>query len=467
MSKFYRDRTSPDYRSNRKILQIIPALMASFMVFLDSTIVNLTLPTLHRELGGGHVDVEWTLNSYTLTFASIMLVAGALSDKVGARRVFLAGLVVFGLASGACGLAGNMSVLTTARLAQGIGAALLLPSSLKLALTNAKDVTQRAHTVSLWSATGGLGMSAGPLLGGLILTLVGWRWVFLVNTVVAFAAIILTLVGSRPIPPIARRVDIAGLFTATAVIGGVVFALVEGPQLGWASPSLIFADICFIAGLIAFIMVERKVVDPILPFRSVKHADFIGAAVLGLLLNFSFYGLLFALSFLLQDVRGDSALVAGLYFLPLTGLLVIANLTAPRLAHRLGSNAVLFLGQALFGASMFASIFLGVLHQQWALAVALIPGGFGAGILVPTITSRLLESAPTELAGAASGVFQALRQVGSAIGVAVFGAILGNGIGLSGGFQRCLVLATLAVVASSVIIATLLRPRRRINAWPI
>lgn len=430
------------------------------MVFLDSTVVNLMLPTLHNQLGGGRADVEWVLNSYTISFASVLLLAGSLSDTLGVRGVFLAGLVTFGLASTACAFAGDMRQLIGARLLQGVGAALMLPSSLKLVLTYADGARNRARTVSLWSAGGGVGLGMGPLAGGVILALASWRWVFLINTVVTVVAVIVTISRTRSVARIVHKIDLKGQTAATVAIGGLVFALVEGPYLGWYYPYVITAISCFVFGSVSFIILERRTPEPILPLRLLKVFDFTGTAALGLLLNFSFYGLLFTLSFLLQDVRHETAFMAGLSFLPLTGVIVFGVLSAPSLANRYSSNLVLFLGQGLFGIALLNSVFLATMTDSWPMMLALMPAGFGAGMLVPTITSRLLESAPIHLAGAASGAFQVVRQVGSAVGVAIFGAVLASASNVTSGFQRCMTLATLAVLLSAILTYITLKYRK-------
>lgn len=445
---------------------LVVAVVASFMVFLDSTIVNLTLPTVQGALHGSRTSAEWIINAYTLTFAAVMLVAGALADSVGARRVFVAGLLVFGIASAACGASTTMTMLVVSRLVQGVGAALLLPSSLKLAVAATTDMAHRARTVGLWSAGGGVGLGAGPLAGGLILSGIGWRWVFLVNTIITTVAVVVTLTRTRAVAQLSRRLDGAGQVTATVAIAGLVFALVEGPQLGWASAAIVSSIAGAVVAAAAFVAVEKRVAEPILPWALARRADFTASAGLGLLFNFSFFGLLFGLSLLLQDVKHDSPVIAGLSFVPLTGLIVFGNLSAPRLAHRRSSTFVLHTGQALFGGGLLAGAVVGGLGATWPLLVSLVPAGYGAGLLVPTMTSRLLETAPHELAGAASATFQVVRQIGSAIGVGVFGALIGSGTHLTPGFRACLATAAGTIALSAIITGTALRQRRTAQQAP-
>lgn len=446
-------------------MALIVAIMASFMVFLDATIVTLALPTLGDQLGGGRAELEWVINAYTLTFAAIMLSAGSLADTFGARRLFVAGLTVFALTSGICGFAGSMPVLIVARLVQGAGAALLLPSSLALATNGVSQQHERGRIVAVWAAAGGSGLAAGPLIGGLVVDGIGWRWVFWINVFIGAAAVVATLTRTAVVPAKPKRLDVGGQVGATLGIAGLVFFLIEGPSLGWGSVPVVAAAVAFVVGAVGFFAIERSAAEPILPLRLGRNPDFTGSAALGALFNFTFYGVMFALSLLLQQVKGESATFAGLSFLPLTGLIAIGNLVAPRLAARRTSNFVLFLGQALFGVGLLASLFTGVLEPAWPLLIALLPAGFGAGLLVPTMTSRLLETAAPHLAGAASGAFNTSRQVGGAIGVAAFGPLLGTGAALTDGFQLCLALAVVAVAASVLITATALR-RRSVSRQP-
>ncbi|MFI9275472.1 MFS transporter [Kitasatospora sp. NPDC052896] len=438
---------------------LITAAVAAFMVSLDSTIVNLALPVLGRELGGGRADVEWVMDGYTLALAAVMLGAGALSDALGARRIFLLGLAVFGLASGACGLAGTMPVLIAARLVQGVGAALSLPSSLALVRAGGSSPAERGRAIALWSAAGGVGMAAGPLIGGAIVAAAGWRWVFWINVLVCPLALPATALLTRPVPARPRRLDLGGQLAATPAIAGLVFVLIEGPRLGWSRPAVPVASAVFVLGAAGFLLAERRAAEPLLPLPLARKPEFAGSAGLGALFNFAFYGLMFALSLLLQQVRGDSPLTAGLSFLPLTGLITAANLVAPRLTARRGSTFVLLVGLALFAAGLLGTALTEPLSSSLPLLLCLLPVGFGGGLIVPTMTTRLLESAPPELAGAASGAFNTARQVGGAVGVAVFGPLLGTGSELTQGFRLCVLLSVAAAALGALISATVLRRR--------
>jgi len=430
------------------------ALIASFMVFVDSTIVNLALANLASRLHATRAELEWAVNAYTLSFAAGMLGAGTITDTFGARRVFIAGLIVFTAASAACGAAGSMGALCLARLAQGMGSALLLPSALVLATTAAGDEQARRRLVGWWAAAGGVGMASGPLLGGALVALAGWRAVFIVNVVIGFPVIAWGLRTIPELPGRARRLDIAGMGAATALIGGLVFALIEAPTQGWTSPAVVAAAALAVAGGIAFVVVERSAAAPLLPVGVYADRGFGGVALQGALLNFAFYGLMFALGLMLQQGRGLGALGSGLMFLPLTGLIWIGTLCAAPFAQRLGSRTVLRIGMTMMAATLLAVAWASTSSALWPLALALMPVGLSGGLLVPTMTSQSMAAVEPTLHGAASAAFNTSRQVGSAIGVATFGPLLGTLDESGRGFVTCVAMGAAAVLAALALTVT-------------
>jgi len=420
------------------------ALVASFMVFVDGTIVNLALAQLTSHLDASRPELEWTVNAYTLTFAAVMLGAGSITDVLGARCTFITGLWVFTAASGGCALAGSMPVLIAARLAQGVGAALLLPSALVLATATAADASARHRLVGWWAAAGGAGMAAGPLLGGALVAVANWRAVFAVNVVIGVPAVLWSL---RSMPAVARRerrLDLAGMTMATLLIGGAVFAFVEAPARGWTDPAVLAAGALAGTGAVGFTLAERHAAAPVLPVMLYAHRGFVTALAQGALFNFTFYGLLFALGLLLQVGRGMSALTSGLLFLPLTGLISVGSLCAAWLGRRLGRRVLLALGQGVITLSLLAVAWAAGGTQLWPLALALAPAGLCAGMLVPSMTAQALAGVDTALHGAASAVFNTARQLGGAVGVAVFGPLLGTAHALSHGFRVVVVVGAAA-----------------------
>ncbi|TXS39904.1 MFS transporter [Streptomyces sp. or43] len=443
---------------------VVLALIAAFMVFVDGTIVNLTLAQLTSHLHASRSELEWAVNAYTLSFAAVMLGAGAITDALGAKWTFAAGLLVFTASSAVCASANSMLVLNFARLVQGAGSALLLPSALVLATASATDEQARNRLVGWWAAAGGVGMASGPLLGGALVALANWRAVFAVNVVIGIPAALWSI---RSMPTTARggrRPDIVGMGCATALIGGLVFALVQAPAQGWLSPAVIIAAALTVTGLVGFVWVERSTPAPLLPTVVYSDRRFVATAAQGALFNFAFYGLLFAMSLMLQQGRGLSALVSGLLFLPLTGLISIGSICAAPLARRIGTTAVLGIGQAGLTTTFLAVAWASTSSALWLLVLALVPAGFSSGLLVPTMTSRSIAAVEPALHGAASAVFNTSRQIGAAIGIAAFGPLLGPTHNLREGFITCVVVGAGATAVA--LLLTALTRRAAVAAPP-
>lgn len=435
---------------------VVLALVAAFMVFVDGTIVNLTLAQLGSHLHASRSQLQWAIDAYTLSFAAVMLGAGAITDALGAKRTFVTGLLIFTTFSGLCALAGSMLVLDLARLAQGAGAALLLPSALVLATSSASDEQSRHRLVGWWAAAGGVGMAAGPLLGGVLVALIDWRAVFAVNVIVGVPAIVWTLRSMPSVAARARRLDLAGMTTATVLIGGLVFALIQGPAQGWMTPAVLAAIGVAVAGTIGFVIAERSAREPLLPVGVYSDRTFVATAIQGGLFNFTFYGLLFAMSLMLQDGRGLSALVAGLLFLPLTGLISVGTLRTARLTQRFGRPRVIGISQAVLTVTLLAVAWAASASSLWPLMIALLPAGFFSGLLVPAMTSQSIAAVEPALHGAASAAFNTSRQVGGAIGIATFGPLLGTSHDLKSGFITC-VLVTAAATGLTLLLTLAVR----------
>jgi MFS transporter, DHA2 family, methylenomycin A resistance protein len=437
------------------------ALLAAFMVFVDATIVNLTLAQLASHLHASRSELEWAVNAYALSFAAVMLGAGAITDTLGAKRAFVAGLLVFTASSAVCAAASSMLMLDVARLVQGAGAALLLPSALVLATATAAGEQARQRLVGWWVAAGGVGMAAGPVLGGVLVALVNWRAVFAVNVVIGIPAVIWSL---RSMPAIARRdrrLDVAGMSTTTVLIAGLVFVLIQAPAQGWANPAVVTAIVLAAAGLAGFVWAERSTRAPLLPPGVYADRRFVATAARGALHNFAVFGLLFAMSLVLQQGRGLSALVTGLLFLPLTGPIAVGSICAAPLAQRFGRRAVLGIGQAVLAIMLLAVAWASTSSELWPLVLALLPLGFGCGLIVPLLTSQSIAAVEPALHGAASAVFNTSRQIGAAIGIAVFGPLLGSASHLRDGFITCLIVGAAATAAALLLTALTASQRSR------
>lgn len=434
------------------------AMSAAFLVYDQSTAINVLLPPLQQEFAASRAELEWAVNAYSLSFAAVMLGAGALVDVWGARRVFLIGMGIFAVCCAGCAVAPTMLLLILALLLLGIGAALLIPSSLVLATASATTPQQRTKNVAMWASSGGIGMSAGPLLGGALTEMGSWQLMFWFHAAIAAVS---ALAGARLLPTVARvphPLDVPGQIAATLAFGGLVFALVQSADQG-LSPMVLGAFAVAVVGVIAFVVIESRVAAPLMPLAVWRNRVFLGASLQGALWNLALYGLLFALGLLLQTGMGMSVLHSSLMFLPLTIAILVGNLTVSRITEAIDRVDHLLAGaQTVFALSLLGLAWAGWSQSIWGIIVAMIPAGFASGLLVPTMTTQSLATVPRELHGAASAAFNTLRQVGGSIGVAVFGILLGSE--LDAGFARCLIAAAAATVVALVLTPLTQRPRR-------
>lgn len=401
------------------------------VVQLDVTIVNVALPRIGADLGIGTDGLQWVVDAYTLTFAVFLLSAGVLGDRFGSKRVYLIGFVLFALASLTCGMAASGMLLIVARAAQGVGAALLVPSS--LALLNhatAHNSALRAHAVALWTAASAAAIACGPLTGALLLGLFGWRSIFFVNLPICVVGLWLTrrAVAEKDRVDVGHPLDWAGQVLAILALTGLTAAVIELRPLGFGHPLVLAGFGMALAGSVAFIAAERRVRTPMLPLAFFHLPNFSAATVFGILLNLTYYGVLFVLSLYLQQAHGYSAIQAGCAYLPLTATLVAGNLCSARLAARRGTRVTMITG-ALIGTVGFVLLSrLGQGSSFFAMLPAFILIPFGMGLAVPAMTTAILATVESERSGTASAVLNTARQAGGAIGVAIFGA-LANGAG--------------------------------------
>jgi DHA2 family methylenomycin A resistance protein-like MFS transporter len=410
---------------------IIAASSFGFVVVqLDVTIVNVALPAMARDLGGGTAGLQWVVDAYTLAFAVLLLSAGVLGDLFGGRRIYLAGFGLFAAASLACGLAPDAMGLIAARAVQGMGAALMVPNSLAvLNHATGHDAKGRARAVGLWTAAGGISIGVGPVLGGLLLTTFGWRSIFLINLPLCVLGVILTLAFAPATPRRTgeRRLDISGQGLAVLALVGLIGGVIEARPLGLGHPVVLGAALLFVVAGIGFMMVERRSRAPMLPLRFFAAAGFNAALGFGIAVNLAYYGVLFVLALYLQGAHGWSALQAGLALLPLTATFILSNLISGWMIGRYGSRLPMVLG-GIVGAVGYGLMTL--LNAKTPFLVMLpifllIPSGMGLG--VPAMTTAVLAGVDRAWSSTASAVLNAARQTAAAMGVAAFGALAGNG----------------------------------------
>ena len=434
---------------------LIATSLGFAVVQLDVSVVNVAITPIGRALGGQVSALQWIVNAYTVCFAAFILSAGALGDRIGARRVFVAGFAVFTLASMACGAAPALAVLIGARAIQGIGAAVLVPCSLALLNHAHPDPKARGRAVGVWAAGASVALSGGPLVGGLLIGTLGWRAIFFINAPVGAIGIALTLRYAADTPPSpSRSLDLPGQFLAVLTLALLAGGVIEGGAIGFGSLGVLVALVGATFSATAFVAVERRRRNPMLPLGLFGSPAFSVPAAIGLLINIAVYGLLFILSLFFQRVQGLSALQTGLAFVPMTALVLGANLFAGRMSGGPAARRTVAAGGALAGIGAAGLLGAGPHSAYSGLVAQLSAIGVGIGLIVPVITAALLGSVDAGRSGVAAGTLNTARQTGSLLGVAICGS-LGAG-GLTHGLHEALLMAA-AICAVVVVLATRLR----------
>ena len=433
---------------------VLAAVTLGFaMVQLDVSVVNVAVKAIGASLGGGVTGLQWVVDAYTLTFAAFILSAGALGDRIGARRTLLAGFVLFTLSSGLCGAAPGVAILVAARSLQGVGAAALGACSLALLNHTFAGSSARTGAIRWWAVGGSVAMASGPVIGGVLIAAVGWRAIFFINVPVGVAGYVLTARYGQETPRAAGRgVDLPGQLAAVVGLTALAGAVIEGGSRGFGAPLVVAGyGVAFAAGVL-FVLLERRGVRVMLPLWLFKSRVFSVTAGVGLLINVVFYGLYFSLSLYLQRQDRLSPLAAGLAFLPVLVGVGASNVLAGRGAQVFGERRVLVFGAVLMGLGSLG--LLGVLSLPvWGAVVAMTLTGSGIGVIVPVITSALMGSVEPSRSGIASGTLTALRQTGSVLGVALFCSLFGS-FGLTSGLRAgCLVACGLAVCVAGLSMA--------------
>jgi DHA2 family methylenomycin A resistance protein-like MFS transporter len=426
---------SNNTRLSARQMLVVAATSVGFVVSqLDVSIVNVALASLGHDLHASVASLQWTVDSYALAFSALMLSAGSLGDRLGARRMFLGGLLLFALTSLGCAFSGDAPQLIAARAVQGVGAAAMLPNS--LALLNAAcghEQRLRARAVGLWTAAGAVSIAAGPIVGGLLIAAFGWRSIFWVNLPVCAAGIAATFLwvdNTRPTnAETARGIDLPGQALAILALAAFVGAVIELRPLGLAHPLVSGGLALALAAAGAFVAIERSSAAPMLPLALFGERTFSASVIFGIGVNLTYYGMVFVLSLYLQRVLGHTPLQTGLAFLPLTGGFLISNLASGPVVARFGSRGPMIAGALLDAAGFAALYFVDATTPTAALLVPFLLIPSGMGLAVPAMTTALLGTVGQRRAGIASAVLNTARQAAGAIGVAAFGALAGHGEG--------------------------------------
>ena len=395
---------------------------------LDVSIVNIALPQIGRSFSTTISTLQWVVDAYTIAFAVFMLSAGGLADLLGAKRLFQLGLLIFTLASIGCGIAWSPLALIGCRVVQGMGSAIMIPSSLSILNHGfADDPNERAHAVALWTAAGGVSIAAGPVLGGLLLHIGNWRWIFFVNLPIGLLGLLCSIRLKESGTSEHHGFDIPGqllwMLTLTACIAGII----EWHEAGIAK-SYIYGALAFsLVMLTLFLAREKKAASPILPLNLFASRNFNLLIGLGMILNGSYYGMVFVLSLYLQNVLGYSGLLAGLAFLPLTASFIISNLASSTLIRKYGIRMPIWAGLLVSTAGFALLVLAGRHTPYWVLLPAFFGLPLGMGTAVPAMTTGILTTVDRNRSGIASAVLNTTRQAAGAVGVAVFGAMAAGG----------------------------------------
>jgi len=419
---------TPSTRRGRLIV-LATCCLSLLIVGLDTTIVNVALPSIHHQLHASVSGLQWTIDAYTLVLASLLMLAGSTGDRLGRRRVFQIGLVVFSLGSLLCGLAPSLGALIAARVLQAIGGSMLNPVAMSIVRNVFEDPRERAQAIGIWGAVFGLSMALGPVVGGALVDASSWRAVFFVNVPVGLVAMLLAaryVPESRAEHP--RRLDPVGQLLIIAGLGALTFAIIDGPRAGWTSAQTLgvfaFAALC----LTTLIPYELRRREPLLEVRFFASAPLSGASAIAVLAFAGIGGFLFLNTLYLQNVRGFSPLHAGLELLPMAAMIFLCAPLSGRIVGRQGPRGPMLVAAA---ALVVASLMLTRLSPTTAvpyLLVSYVLFGIGNGLINPPITNTAVTGMPAAQAGVASAVASTSRQVGMTLGVAVIGAIAGGGV---------------------------------------
>ena len=418
-------------QTNRKWWTLGAVCVATFMLLLDITVVNTALPKIQQDLGGSFSDLQWVIDAYALSLAALVLTAGSLADRLGRRRVFVAGLVIFSAASLLCALAPDPTFLNLARGLQGVGGAIMFAVSLALVAQEFPGGPERGMAMGIYGASIGVAVAVGPLIGGVLTDGLGWQSVFLVNVPVGIATIAVTywkLHESRD--PNASRIDWGGVVTFSTALLLLVFALVRGNDKGWGSTEIVSLLAAAAVLMAAFVTIERRVAEPMLPLGLFRRGAFTGVQLAAFAISASMFSLFLYLTLYLQDFLGYSAIGAGLRYLPITvGAFILAPISGMALA-KVQARYLMAGGLALTGVGLVLMGGLELTSGWTALLAGFVVSGIGIGLLNPVIADVALSVVPKERSGMAAGINDTFRQVGVAVGTAAWGAIF-LGVGAS------------------------------------
>ncbi len=398
---------------------------ATMMLMLDIAVVNTALSRIAEDLNTGLSGLQWVVDAYTLALASVVLTAGSLADRLGRRRMFTIGLAIFTVASGLCALAQDIVFLNTARAVQGVGAAIMFAVSLALLAHAYPAAKERAGALAAYGATIGASFAIGPLVGGLLTSGLDWQWIFLVNIPIGLACLYVTrtyVTESRD--PNAHGVDWGGQIALTAGLFLLVLALLRGNEDGWGSTLIVSELVGAVVALIAFVAIELRVKQPMLPMRYFRDGSFTGAQLTAFAISASFFAIFLYVTLYLQQILGLSAIEAGLVYLPGTLVMLVVSGATAQLGSKVPARTMISVGLGLVAVGMGLFMLAGE-SSSWTITLpGFLVASVGCGLFNPALTNVALSSVPQDQSGVAAGVNDTARQAGIAVGVAALGALI-------------------------------------------
>jgi EmrB/QacA subfamily drug resistance transporter len=410
---------------SRPALTLMATCLGLFLGQVDTTAINLALPAMSRDLAGGIAGMQWAVDAYNVTFAALLLTGGTLGDRLGRRRLFRSGIAVFIIGSVVCALAPSLGVMIGGRVLQGVGSAAMLPQSLAILATAFPGRRERNRAMAAWSMVAGIGLAAGPTLGGLVVDEIGWKFIFWVNVPIGLGALLLAI---RHVPesrnPDAREPDLPGQLLGAVALGLLTFVVVDGHQQGWTSTAIISCVIVVLACAALFFRVERRHPSPMLPLNLMRRGQLPVATVVAMCMTFGMYGMFMLVSLNFQQERGTSALAAGLEMLPLPAVFVLLSPLVGRLVTRFGPRLPMTAGMFLMGAGMLIYAVVGGDANLALIEVAFVIVGIGLALNTGPVVGVAVSAVSAERAGLASGIANLARMFGATLGVAVQGTVL-------------------------------------------
>ncbi len=415
------------FATNRrtKLVTLGTMCFTLFMVMLDSTVVNLALPTIQRKLGASISELQWIVDAFVLALASLLLTGGTLGDMFGRRRAFIGGMALFTGGSLFCALAPSTHLLIAGRAFQGVGGAIMMPSTLSILTNTFPDPKERAQAIGMWAGISGLALAIGPLVGGTMVDNLGWQSIFLINLPVGALALTLAfLFVPESADRAGRNLDLPGQISAVIGLGSLTYAFIEANTYGWSSARILTCFVVAAVSLVLFLVVERRSQSPMLQLKFFGNTTFSGANLVGVIISFAFFGVVFFFSLFLQEVQGYSPTKAGILQLPATLGIMVSAIVSGRIVGRIGARLPITIGLLMTGTGLLMLTAIEPTTGYGSFWYWLLLLGLGNGMIMSPMTTAVMGTVPAARAGMASATSNTMRQVGSVFGIAVLGNLV-------------------------------------------